>query len=51
MTKMMDPLGVPMAIGFGVAALIYPVVVLILLNGAGARAACHSRKTDKLERY
>jgi Sec-independent protein translocase protein TatA len=40
MTKLTAQLVVPMIIGQSIAGIIYPIVLLIMLNGAGARAAC-----------
>jgi len=51
MTKMMAPLAVPMAVGQAVAGMIYPIVVLVLLNTTGARAACLPKRADDLEGF
>lgn len=51
MTKMMASLAGPMIIGQAVAGMIYPVIILILLNQAGARAACMPKRADDLEGY
>ena len=49
MTKAMAPLQVPMAVGTSLGGMIYPVIVLILLNTNGARAACLPRKIENIE--
>ena len=51
MMKMMVPLQLPMIVGGAVVGMIYPVIVLILLNTAGARAACLPKKSDEMEGY
>lgn len=49
MTKVMNQIALPMAIGQSVALMIYPIVLLILLNKPGARAACLPKKPLDLE--
>ena len=49
LAKTMTSLATPMAVGSSLFFMIYPVIVLILLNTAGARAACQPRKAEGLE--
>jgi hypothetical protein len=51
MTKVMASLAVPMAIGQALAGMIYPVVLLILLQNPGARAACLAKKPESLDGF
>jgi len=44
MTKVMGAMAVPMAVAQAMTGMIYPVVLLIMLNTAGARAACLAKK-------
>jgi hypothetical protein len=45
MQKAMAAMGSIFAVGYFVCGSIYPIVTLILLNTAGARAACQARKS------
>jgi hypothetical protein len=49
MAKGMTGLAGPMAVAQSLSGMIYPVIVLILLNTAGARAACVPKKLENLE--
>jgi hypothetical protein len=50
-TKFGAMMVVPSAVGQAVSGLIYPIVLLILLNNAGARAACLAKKPEGLESF
>ncbi len=49
MAKGMAGMAVPLAVVQSLSGMIYPVIVLILLNTAGARAACVPKKPESLE--
>ncbi len=51
MTKMMANLAIPMVVGKSVLGMIYPAILLILLNSAGARAALVAKKTSTPEDF
>jgi hypothetical protein len=50
-TKMTAGLATPMAVGKGILSIIYPTIVLILLNTAGARAALLPKKPSTPEGF
>ena len=50
-TKMTAGLAVPMVVGKGVLSMIYPAIVLILLNTAGARAALLAKRPTTPEGF
>jgi hypothetical protein len=51
MTKLMGAVAVPMAVAQSLTGMVYPVVLLIMLNGAGARAACLRKKPTNIEDF
>jgi hypothetical protein len=51
MAKVMASLTVPMAVGQSLSGIVYPIVLLILLNTAGARAACLAKKPEGLDGF
>ena len=49
MTKIMESLAVPITVASSSLGLIYPIIILIMLNQAAARAACLRQKLDGIE--
>jgi hypothetical protein len=49
MTKLGAQMVIPSAVGQSVAGIIYPIVLLILLNNRGARAACLAKKPEEFD--
>jgi hypothetical protein len=49
MSKIMNALAVPMAVAQSMTGMVYPIVLLIMLNGAGARAACLAKKSESID--
>jgi hypothetical protein len=48
---MMAGMGTVFAIGNLIFGSIYPVITLILLNSAGAKAACQAKKARRQDEY